>query len=484
MKARRHLEFYLNGTRHTLTGSDCFLPLSRWLRERQNAVATKVVCSEGDCGACSVLVAFAPPKNQADGSSEFRLINSCIYPMILLDATSIVTTEGLALQKGSRTELSEVQKKIAECNGTQCGFCTPGFAVAVTHLIEKKPTPLDANSIKNALTGNLCRCTGYEPIIEAAQSVDITQHQKLTKRYLTPQIRKAMNQLAKETIEVGDEQRTFCEPTRLADATHFFQQSRETKIIAGATDLGVLVNKEKLEYRRHLSLNRIPKSHQILLSKNQIEVGAAVTLQNLEDFLEDHVTEFAELLHIFASPQIKSVATLVGNVANGSPIGDTLPPLLCLDAEVKIRKGTQSRIQPLTRFFKGYRKLDLKPGEWIESILIQKPDKNDAIRFLKASQRRDLDISSVSAALKFSNKKTKSARIALGGVAATPIRLLKTEKLLIELVTKPRSSASENLLLESAQREINPISDLRASAEYRRKVISNWLRSFYREISP
>ena len=297
---RSHIRLIINGKEHQIIGAEAFATLGAWLRQ-EGATGTKLVCEEGDCGACTVLL--------RRGDGEFQPVNSCILLLAQLDGASIVTVEGLA-QNGA---LTPVQQSMVVCHGAQCGYCTPGFIVAMTALFEHCDR-VDEKQVRDGLTGNLCRCTGYEPIIKAAMAVDGASSPKMHERY--PQ-----------TLDAGDPVRigNFFAPATLDDAVRFKREHPGCTIVQGATDVGVWINKRNFVAPAMLSLAKIPGLDELREENGAILAGANVTLAALEGFVETRIPELFAILNIFGSPQIKNAGTLAGNIANGSPIGDSMP---------------------------------------------------------------------------------------------------------------------------------------------------------------
>ena len=522
---RTEVVFFLNGQRHAVDSSGAALVLSDYLRLVCGLPGTKVVCAEGDCGACTVVCArFAPagssrhhrdPKTQAEaqatsnakkqGRVEFRAINSCIVLIAQLDGCSVVTIEGLNTPSlntpspktpdpqpdPSRTE---IQEKLFCSHAAQCGYCTPGIAMALAGAVEKltpQSQKLSEQDAKNALTGNLCRCTGYAPIISAAQAIDI--HQALTpslhERYGTEKIAAALRRVCsqpcwlKPTVEADFE---FYAPLTLKAACAYLKKNPSAQIIAAGTDLGVLRNKRKQVLKKLMSLHLIKNSTRTELKrKKELLVGCNATIDDFRSSLKQALPEFAAYLDLFASPQIRNVATVIGNLANASPIGDLAPPLLVLNAKLEIATDKKPRLLDLSDFFLGYRKTALKKGQLISGLKFEIPGQGQIFKLYKVSQRKDLDISTINAAFCVQLAKERSglmigeARIAYGGVAAIPLRLYKLERWLSGRQILPQSlQPTIDSAIELLQSEITPISDLRASAAYRRVVAENLLRRY------
>jgi xanthine dehydrogenase small subunit len=449
---RDHIRLLVNGREHRIAGATAFTTLANYLRYDAGATGTKIVCEEGDCGACSVLV--------RRGDGDFVAINSCIIALCQLDAASIVTVEGL--KRGG--ELHPVQQAMVECHGAQCGYCTPGFVVTMSGLFERCDRVGEAQ-VRDGLTGNLCRCTGYEPIVKAALSVDGASMPKL--RDLYPQ---AIDD--GEAVRVGD----FFAPTTLADAITFKREHPGCVIVQGSTDVGVWINKRNFAAPAMLFLGKVRELDELRGDDGAVVAGANVTLTAFERFLEGRIPELEAILHVFGSPQIKNTGTLIGNVANGSPIGDTLPYLFVSGAELELNGG--ARTVAIQDFYLGYKKFDLRPDEIITRIRV--PVVRDRLKLYKVSRRRDLDISAFTAAIRLRtlDGHIDTAAIAYGGVAPTVVRLPRTEAF---LAGKPVALDTFEEAGRIARGEVAPISDVRGSAEYRAQLAENILPKFWYE---
>lgn len=475
---RSTVVFYLNGKRQEVSGTSAGMMLADYLRYEKSLTGTKIVCAEGDCGACSVLRYFPFSKDK-----NFYPINACICTVAQMDGSSLVTVDALAEGKN----LSPVQSAMKDCHGSQCGFCTPGFVVALTGLVEKKlcqrAGQISGQEAKNALTGNLCRCTGYQPIIEAAQAIDLESSVSLKKRFFSSAQERELKAALRESLYFSGEDFSFFAPVTLKEATAYLRKHRDARIVAAATDLGVQSNKRKIRLQKILSLHLLEELYTAKKIGKRFQVGARVTLTELRSALKDKIPEFARFLDLFASPQIKNVATLVGNIGNASPIADTPPFLLAVDANVQIAGAAGKRSLPLRDFYLGYRKTALKPGECLVGVDFLIPEKTSSFALYKVSQRKDLDISCVNAAFHVlwkdkARTRAKEVRLALGGVAATPVRLPKTEAhLLAGTLDDARRESAAAIL----QEEIHPISDLRGSFAFRRLIAENFLNKFFRD---
>jgi xanthine dehydrogenase small subunit len=466
---RDQIVFYLNGEKREVGAGQAGMMLADYLRYERGLTGTKIVCAEGDCGACSVLRFFPY------GEKGFAAVNACILTVAQIDGSSLVTVDALAEEK-----LTPVQEAMVSCNGSQCGFCTPGFVVTLSGLVEKKKAKredgISEKEAKNALTGNLCRCTGYQPILDAAVAISLKDCKPLAPRFLTPAILRELKRVVASPLELKGEDFFFYAPTNLAELRKCLT-IKNLQMIGAGTDLGVQHNKRRIRLKRLLSLHLVAELYDCGKKSGRIRVGARVTLTALRRQMKD--SEFGRFLDLFASPQIKNVATLVGNVCNASPIADTPPFLLALDAVAHLLGPKGKRAVPLSEFFLGYRKTALRPGECMVALEFPLPAKNEKLALYKSSQRKDLDISAVNAAfrLRFEGKKISEARIVLGGVAATAVRLASVEA---ALLGRSLSSELSETAVALLQKEIHPISDLRGSAALRRVLAGNFLRRFLR----
>jgi xanthine dehydrogenase small subunit len=444
---RDHILFLVNGREHRVAGAAAFTTLANYLRYDAAATGTKIVCEEGDCGACTVLI--------RRGDGDFLPINSCILSLIQLDCASIVTVEGLGM--------NAVQESMVANHGAQCGYCTPGFVVAMSALFETRDR-VDEKQVRDGLTGNLCRCTGYEPIIKAALSA-------------APPPKK-LRDVYPQTIDDQEPVRVenFFAPTTLADAAVFKRDNPGCTIVQGATDVGVWINKRAFTAPAMLSLAKIRELHELRDDGDAIVVGANVTLAAFEAFIKDRIPELAGILNIFGSPQIKNAGTLIGNIANGSPIGDTLPYLFVAGAELELAGTNGTRTVAIADYYLGYKKFDLRADEIIARVRV--PVVADTLKLYKVSRRKDLDISAFTAAIRLrtSDGHINSATIAYGGVAPTVVRLPRTESF---LAGKPIALGTFEEAGRIARGEVAPISDVRGSAEYRAQLAENILPKFY-----
>lgn len=475
---RKKIVFYLNGNRHEVGADHASMMLAEYLRYEKSLTGTKIVCAEGDCGACSVLRYF--PQVPGTDTQNYLPINSCITLVAQLDGSSIVTVDALK----NEGILHEAQRAMVECHGSQCGFCTPGFVMALTGLVEeklqKKEKTIDEKEAKNCMTGNLCRCTGYQGIVDAATTIDLKKCESIKKRFYSEKQDVDLVKTFSEGVMLEGEEFSFFAPKTLEEAVNYLHTDPDIRIIGGTTDLGVVHNKRKIKITKVLSLHLIRELYNVTENHGEIQLGARVTHTEFRHFIKDRMPEFAKYLDIFASPQIKNVGTIVGNIANASPIGDTPPALLALNATVCIMGPQGRREVPLSKFFLAYRKTDLKQGDIVTGIKFKLPSKNSTVRFYKNSNRKDLDISAVNLAFNIewqddSKKVIKDITIAAGGVAATPLRFVKTEEFL-------KKNLDVDLAVKELHSEFKPLSDVRASSAYRHVLVENLFRRFFTEV--
>ena len=492
MATRDRLVLFINGVKREVHGSDCFLSLSDFLRYRLALTGTKIVCSEGDCGSCTVLV------GRPDGNSlRYLPIDSCIRLMFQLDGTHVVTVEGLdgKYAPGRQPTLTPVQQAMVDCHGSQCGFCTPGFVMAMTGVCENRngQDPSE-DDWRHALTGNLCRCTGYTPIIDAALQAASQSTAKLNDVYPPLSIISQLAPLAHNSLEIATDQAgvnrcVYC-PATLDEAIAIRAANPQSKIVAGATDVGVQLNKRVIEPSVYIDLNRVRELEGATISAPSslsptpsLIAGARATWTNVLDHCREHVPQFAEIVSVFGSPQIRNVGTIGGNIINASPIADSLPFLFVMEAELELAGPTGRRRVNINDFYQGYKKFDLRSDELLTAVHIPLPHSDDLQRLYKVSRRRDLDISTFTAAirLQLNGESIAHASIAYGAVGPTVLRLRKTEEF---LVGQPFAEETMQAAGDIAIAEITPISDVRGSQDYRYQLARNVLLKFFHEQQP
>ena len=480
---RDYILIYLNGERREIRGEQAFVTLSDYLRYEQQLTGTKVVCAEGDCGACSVVVGAVKPQANHE-TVQYKVINACIQFMHGLDCSQIITIEGLPENSAS---LHPIQTAMVKAQATQCGFCTPGFVMAAAGMMENHETdePINPQQAKNHLTGNLCRCTGYQSIIHAMTGIDARNHISLKERYHSQSTHNDLLNHTQIAVKIDHTNNHLECPTSATDAVNLLK-NQKISIFAAATDLGVQYNKGHWQHQQVLNLNLIADLHAIKIESDHVSVGARVTLSELEQAIKEIQPEWADFMHVFASPQIKNNGTLIGNIANGSPIGDNLPFLLALDAVLVIKGPGGNRSVNINDFYLSYKNMDLAANELITHVHIPNPYKGSLLKLYKVSQRRDLDISCVSAAImmNFDDAQTlQQVAIAYGGVAATPIRLRDAEhKLQGQSFSTITDSTASHSTANDLANGLTPMSDVRGSEAYRKLLISNLYLKFIDEL--
>ena len=488
---RQDIVFYLNGIKKTVHGENAFISLSSYLRNESHLTGTKVVCAEGDCGACTVMVARWSPNR----GFKYQSLNSCIVMMFAMDGANIVTVEGLG-QRGKDSKAyspdvcSEVQCSMMRNFGAQCGFCTPGFVMSITSMLEDKSenessrnsvqdstSTMSEQTVKNYLTGNLCRCTGYTPIIKAALDVDQKKHIYIKNQYPPIDLSFQMQ----EEVKILTKECEYFAPIAIKEACAYLFNNPSAVIYSGGTDLGVQINKNLFQPQKILSLHLIKELYDLRIVDSHIVVGARISIDELQKYIKDKISSMDNFLNVFASPQIKNVATLVGNIANASPIADMIPVLMALNAEVIIEGSNGQKKIELQNFYLGYKKINLQKGEIITHIKFDIPNKNNIIQNYKVSQRRDLDISTVNASFNFelSGSIIQSARIVYGGLGPQCIRIFELEKQIVNKEISDQMVADMVSYFKTLiGTSIRPISDLRGSAEYRSLVAINLFKKF------
>ncbi|MGW3968082.1 xanthine dehydrogenase small subunit [Streptomyces ardesiacus] len=463
-----------------------------FLRER-GLTGTKEGCAEGECGACSVLVA-RPGVNKP---TDWVPVNACLVPVAALDGQEVVTSEGLATVEapGTAPVLHPVQEEMAVRGGSQCGYCTPGFVCSMAGEYyrpdrcaaadcgagagagagdgaeagdaEHGPNGFDLH----ALSGNLCRCTGYRPIRDAAFAVGAPADEDPLAR------RRDQAPPAPVATDYRQDDRAFVRRNTLAETLRLLREQPDAVVVAGSTDWGVEVNIRSRRADCVVAVDRLPELRDLRVESDHIEIGAALTLTEIERRLDGTVPLLAELFPQFASRLIRNGATLGGNLGTGSPIGDSPPVLLALEASLVLADADGERVVPLAEYFTGYRQSVRRPGELIRAVRLPLP-LSPVTAFHKIAKRRFDDISSVAVAfaLDVEGGTVRKARIGLGGVAATPVRALATEA---ALEGRPWTAETAGAAAEVLRGEGTPMSDHRASAGYRSAMLGQSLLKLY-----
>lgn len=441
-----HVSFMLNDASVTLTDAPPTVTLLDWLREERGLCGTKEGCNEGDCGACTVMV------TDAQGSAP---LNACILLLPQLNGKHVTTVEGLA-QDG---KLHPVQEAMVDHHGSQCGFCTPGFIMSMATAHLNGETDHDT-----ALAGNLCRCTGYAPIIRAAQAAQdgpVPDH---------------LNTLS---LPVETTAQTH-QPRSTDELASVFGAFPDATLVAGATDVGLWITKQLRALDKVIFLNACADLRGITHTKDGWHIGAMTTIAQLEHALAPHFPSLSTMLRRYGSAQVRAAATLGGNIANGSPIGDGSPAMIALGATLHLRCGDVRRSMPLEDFFLSYGKQDLGVGEFVEAISV--PEQSDTLYCYKLSKRFDQDISAVCGCLNLptADGYLSTVRIAFGGMAGTPARAHRAEA---AMSGQPLTRATIEAAMAALKDDFAPLSDMRASAAYRMQTAQNMLLRAYHALT-
>ncbi len=417
-------------------------------------------------------------------------INSCIQYLYQLDCAHVITVEGL---KDEAQKIHPVQKAMIDALGSQCGYCTPGFVMSLAAMLETQEA-MTRSSVLDGLTGNLCRCTGYEQIIDAALSLNQKELPKASKRFddeamladFTEHVSQAVSCEFEEKWNGSTQKVQFYVPTTLDKALEFKQKHQDVTVVAGGTDISVQMNKERLEPVCVMSLTHLSGLESFEINNKTVTVGARLSWSKLAKHCQQHLPQFAEIIGIFASRQIKNAATLAGNIANASPIADSLPFLYVIDAEIELSgyqpnsEESNKRWVRINQFYHGYKITEMKQEELITRIRWKLPEAEEVLKLYKVSKRKDLDISTFTAGiwLKLKKGKIQNARLAFGGVGPVVLRLPETEEY---LQGKPLMQEIFQEAGKKARDEISPISDVRASSDYRSQLAENIMQKFFHE---
>ncbi|MDA8564096.1 FAD binding domain-containing protein [Mariniblastus sp.] len=470
---RESILLFVNGREHRVSGADAFLTLSDFLRNRLSLCGTKIVCSEGDCGSCSTLCGRL---NDEGKSFNYQSIDSCIRFVFQLDRCHIVTVEGL----GKEERLHPVQEAMVNCHGSQCGFCTPGFVMSMAGILEQNDAPSEEDW-RYGLTGNLCRCTGYSPILEAGNQLAGCAGKNLSELYPANEMISKIETASKHAVRIENDQSLVYCPSSLSEATEFLAKHPDAEIIAGATETGVRFNKGLCSATVWLDLNAVDELAGVTVDGDKLVIGARATWTDLEEITQTHAEPFHGIVEVFGSPQIRNVATIGGNIINASPIADSLPFLVACDATLTLVSKQGSRTVAINDFFQGYKQIDLKPGELLHEIRMTLPPADRQLRLYKVSRRRDMDISTFTGAIwvDLDGDTIKDAGIAYGAVGPTILRLKQTETF---LRGKPFSLDIMTQAGDVALKEITPISDVRGGQDFRNQLAKNVLQKFFHEV--
>ncbi|AOX18971.1 xanthine dehydrogenase small subunit [Kozakia baliensis] len=471
---RDGIRFFLGDQYFELKGVSPTLSVLDWLRER-GRTGTKEGCNEGDCGACTVLVV----RLEGTGPEErlvWRAVNACIQFVSMLDGAQLFTIEDL----DGRDAPHPVQTAMVEQHGSQCGFCTPGFVMSMAAYRKTPDASPDDSRIDEALAGNLCRCTGYAPIVRAMKQALAAGPDRFDVE--AEQIAERIRHLRDgETVRIQSVKGILTIPASADALADALATDSEATIVAGATDVGLWVTKGMRRLPHVISIGRVPELRVLKRDAAGLRIGAAVTYQEAREAIAELLPDAGEMIRRLGSTQVRNSATVCGNIANGSPIGDGPPMLIAADAVLHLRLGDSRRAIPLEKFFIAYGEQDRRPGEFVEAVTIPVPKEGMQFRAYKVSKRFDQDISAVLGAFALEltpEGVVHSVRLAFGGMAAIPKRAIRAESALTGRVWDETALAAARTALAE---DFTPLSDMRASAWYRQTVAANLLTRFYEE---
>ena len=442
--------------------------LLQCLRDRLGRHGVKEGCAEGDCGACTVVLGELHA-----GQVDYRAVNACIRLLPTVDGREVVTAESLS---AADAPLHPVQQAMVDCHASQCGFCTPGFVMSLFALWLAHPDA-DREAVLDALSGNLCRCTGYRPIIDAGLMMGRLPEPDRWSRAdaQSPERRDRLTALKRsDTLQLSTDA-GFAAPRSVDELAQVLESQPQALVLAGGTDVGLWVTKQLRELPFIVYLGEVAELRQILAQPDGLHIGAAVPLSEAFAALVEAWPELRELAQRFASLPVCNSGTLCGNIANGSPIGDSMPALLALGAELELRRGERVRRLALDAFYLGYRRTALEPGEFVAAVQVPARRPGQSLRAWKVSKRFDQDISAVCMAVQLEARDgvVSRVRIGCGGMAAIPKRATHAEA---ALTGRTLSPAAIDDAVRALSSDFSPMSDMRASAGYRLEVAGNLLR--------
>ncbi len=468
------IRFLLNGEEVTVTDVKPETTLLDWLRLERRLRGSKEGCAEGDCGACTVLVG-----RLSGDEIVYDSVTACIRFVGSLHGTHVVTVEHL---RGENGTLHPVQQALVDHHGSQCGFCTPGFVMSLYGLWMRDPRP-SRSAVEKALQGNLCRCTGYAPIIRAAEamaSYGLPEADPLhAERIAVKERIKALNDGRR--VELGADSGRIIVPASLDDFAAVYAENPGATIVAGSTDVGLWVTKFMRPIGPVIFVGHLEELKRIAENHSEVRFYAGVSYSEALPVIGASFPELLPLWNRIAGEQVRNMGTIGGNIANGSPIGDTPPPLIALGAKLTLRRGEHRREIKLEDYFLAYGKQDREPGEFVESVTVPLLPAGEKFAVYKLSKRREEDISALCGAFRvFVNDAgmVGMARIAFGGMAATPKRAKAVEA---ALVGQPWTMETVEAVLPAFAEDFQPISDMRASKEYRLLAAQNLLKRFFLE---
>jgi xanthine dehydrogenase small subunit len=457
------IRFLLNGKPRAEIGVSPTTTVLDWLRLNARLTGTKEGCAEGDCGACTIVVG-----READGRLRYQAVNSCLMVLPQLDGAAVLTVDGLAAADGT---LHPVQQALIDADATQCGFCTPGFVMAMFAFYHGGEVAEDV-LIHEALAGNLCRCTGYRSIVEACRRVAAGPSDRFGDA--ATQTTSALRDLPANT-EYSRGEQVYLAPRTLDELHRATAQHPDALLLAGGTDLGLRVSKDRETFPCVISTAAVAELQVVTVDAEALTIGAGITYTQALPYLDQHFPDFGALVRRIGSRQIRNLGTIAGNLATASSISDTVACLIALDASVTLASRSGSRTLPVEYFITGYRTTALTPGEVIAAIRIPLLTSGQRFTAYKLSKRFDQDISTVIAAfrVKLDGERVRDLRAAYGGMAARAARAKNLEALLAD---RDWAQASEADISAALARDFTPMSDHRGSAAYRLRAAANLVR--------
>jgi len=476
----RPIRFFHGGRIVEVDGAPPTRTVLEWLREDVHRTGTKEGCNEGDCGACTVVIGELAVPDDAGAVDGLKLttVNACLRFLPMLDGKALFTVEDLrALNAGA---LHPVQRAVVDGHASQCGFCTPGFVMSLWSAYERhhaRGSRPSRQQLADELSGNLCRCTGYRTILDAGQRM----FELPRAAFDTAAIVDALRSL--QSSACFDHGTQFHAPRTLDDLATLRVARPDARIVAGATDVALWVTKGLRDLGELIHVGEVAELKRIELAAGRLQIGAAASLEDAWRALAAHWPTLQDIWLRFASPAVRNAGTMGGNVANGSPIGDSAPVLMALDAQILLRKGERVRTLPLRDFYVDYMKNRLEAGEFVQALTLAAPQPGWQVRAYKISKRFDCDISAVCAALAISldGNRVNAARFAFGGMAATVRHATHAEA---QVVGKPWSQATVAAAMQALSADFTPLTDMRASAGYRMQVARNLLQRLWLETRP